>query len=116
MASFKFVNAYQIGKHSQKPDILSWWADHSKVEPSLHIMPPETQFKGFGAEITNLLLGQIKEALQDSPSLDAVMAAATNPDLVLHYSATKFRDYTLQDRLLLYQGARDQIDTTFPPL
>ncbi|CCO33420.1 Retrotransposable element Tf2 155 kDa protein type 3 [Rhizoctonia solani AG-1 IB] len=67
-------------------------------------MLPQTQFEEFGAEITTLLLEQIKEALQDDPSLDTVMAAAADPDSMLRSIAAKFKDYTLQDGLLLYQG------------
>ncbi|CEL63547.1 hypothetical protein RSOLAG1IB_10848 [Rhizoctonia solani AG-1 IB] len=74
------------------------------MEPSPQIMLPETQFEGFGAEIATLLLEQIKEVLQDDPSLDTVMAAAADPDSMLHSIAAKFKDYTLQDSLLLYQG------------
>ncbi|CCO30461.1 Retrotransposable element Tf2 155 kDa protein type 1 [Rhizoctonia solani AG-1 IB] len=46
----------------------------------------------------------IKEALQDDPSLDTVIAAAADPDSMPHSVAAKFKDYTLQDGLLLYQG------------
>ncbi|CEL56343.1 Retrotransposable element Tf2 155 kDa protein type 2 OS=Schizosaccharomyces pombe (strain 972 / ATCC 24843) GN=Tf2-7 PE=4 SV=1 [Rhizoctonia solani AG-1 IB] len=66
-------------------------------------MLPETQFEGFGTEIATPLLEQIKEALQDDPSLDTMMAAAADPDSTLHSIAAKFKDYTLQDSLLLYQ-------------
>ncbi|CCO30457.1 Retrotransposable element Tf2 155 kDa protein type 1 [Rhizoctonia solani AG-1 IB] len=58
----------------------------------------------FGAEITTLLLPQIKEALQNHPSLDTVMAATADPDSMTHSITAKFKDYTLQDSLLLYQG------------
>ncbi|CCO34445.1 Retrotransposable element Tf2 155 kDa protein type 1 [Rhizoctonia solani AG-1 IB] len=64
----------------------------------------ETQFEGFGAEVATSLLEQIKEALQDDPSLDTVIAAAADPDSMPHSVAAKFKDYTLQDGLLLYQG------------
>ncbi|CCO34382.1 Retrotransposable element Tf2 155 kDa protein type 2 [Rhizoctonia solani AG-1 IB] len=67
-------------------------------------MLPETQFEGFGAEIATLLLEQIKGALQDNPRLDTVMAAAADPDSMPRSIAAKFKDYTLQDSLLLYQG------------
>ncbi|CCO34985.1 Retrotransposable element Tf2 155 kDa protein type 1 [Rhizoctonia solani AG-1 IB] len=104
LASYNFVIAYRPGKQSQKPDTLSRRADHSEIEPSPQIMLPETQFEGFGAEIATPLLEQIKEALQDDPSLDTVMAAAADPDSMPHSIAAKFKDYTLQDGLLLYQG------------
>ncbi|CCO36973.1 Retrotransposable element Tf2 155 kDa protein type 2 [Rhizoctonia solani AG-1 IB] len=104
LASYNFVIAYRPGKQSQKPDALSRRVDHSEIEPSPQIMLPETQFEGFGAEITTPLLEQIKEALQDNPSLDTVMAAAADPDSMPHSIAAKFKDYTLQNGLLLYQG------------
>ncbi|CCO34604.1 Retrotransposable element Tf2 155 kDa protein type 1 [Rhizoctonia solani AG-1 IB] len=104
LASYNFVIAYRPGKQSQKPDALSRRADHSEIEPSPQIMLPETQFEEFGAEIATPLLEQIKEALQDDPSLDTVLAAAADPDSMPHSVAAKFKDYTLQDRLLLYQG------------
>ncbi|CCO34997.1 Retrotransposable element Tf2 155 kDa protein type 2 [Rhizoctonia solani AG-1 IB] len=104
LVSYNFVIAYQPGKQSQKPDALSMRADHNEIEPSPQIMLPETQFEGFGAEVTTLLLEQIKEALQDDPSLDTVIAAAAHPDSMPHSIAAKFKDYTLQDSLLLYQG------------
>ncbi|CCO31558.1 Transposon Ty3-I Gag-Pol polyprotein AltName: Full=Gag3-Pol3 [Rhizoctonia solani AG-1 IB] len=46
----------------------------------------------------------IKEALQDNPSLDTVIAAAADQDSMPHSLAAKFKDHTLQDGLLLYQG------------
>ncbi|CCO37891.1 Retrotransposable element Tf2 155 kDa protein type 3 [Rhizoctonia solani AG-1 IB] len=104
LASYNFVIAYRPGKQSQKPDALSRRADHNEIEPSPQIMLPETQFEGFGAEISTSLLEQIKEALQDDPSLDTVIAAAADPDSMPHSVAAKFKDYTLQDGLLLYQG------------
>ncbi|CCO35894.1 Retrotransposable element Tf2 155 kDa protein type 3 [Rhizoctonia solani AG-1 IB] len=104
LASYNFVIAYRLGKQSQKPDALSRRADHSEIEPSPQIMLPETQFEGFGAEITTPLQEQIKEAMQDNPSLDTVMAVAADPDSMPHSIAAKFKDYTLQDSLLLYQG------------
>ncbi|CCO38007.1 Retrotransposable element Tf2 155 kDa protein type 2 [Rhizoctonia solani AG-1 IB] len=104
LASYNFVIACRPGKQSQKPDTLSRCTDHSETEPSPQIMLPETQFEGIGADITPPLLEQIMEALQDDPSLDTVMAAATDPDSMLHSITAKFKDYTLQDGLLLYQG------------
>ncbi|CCO34032.1 Retrotransposable element Tf2 155 kDa protein type 1 [Rhizoctonia solani AG-1 IB] len=104
LASYNFVIAYRPGKQSQKPDALSRRADHNGIEPSPQIMLPETQFAGFGAEISTLLLKQIKEALQDDPSLGTVITAAADPDSMLHSVAAKLKDYTLQDSLLLYQG------------
>ncbi|CEL53108.1 hypothetical protein RSOLAG1IB_11240 [Rhizoctonia solani AG-1 IB] len=74
------------------------------MEPSPQIMLPETQFEGFGAEIATLLLEQIKDALQDNANLDTMMAAATDPDSMPPSIAAKFKDYMLQDGLLLYQG------------
>ncbi|CCO31697.1 Retrotransposable element Tf2 155 kDa protein type 1 [Rhizoctonia solani AG-1 IB] len=102
-ASYNFVIAYGPRKQSQKPDALSRRADHSEMEPSPQIMLLETQFEGVGPEIAAPLLEQIKEALQDDPSLDTVMAAAADPDSMPHSIAAKFKDYTLQDGLLLYQ-------------
>ncbi|CCO34607.1 Retrotransposable element Tf2 155 kDa protein type 3 [Rhizoctonia solani AG-1 IB] len=104
LASYNFVIAYRPGKQSQKPDALSRRTDHNEIEPSPQIMLPETQFEGFGAEVTTSVLEQIKEALQDDPSLDTVIAAAADPDSMPHSVAAKFKDYTLQDGLLLYQG------------
>ncbi|CEL52857.1 Retrotransposable element Tf2 155 kDa protein type 1 OS=Schizosaccharomyces pombe (strain 972 / ATCC 24843) GN=Tf2-1 PE=4 SV=1 [Rhizoctonia solani AG-1 IB] len=101
LASYNFVIASWPRKQSQKPDTLSRRMDHSEIEPSPQIMLPETQFEGFGAEITTPLLEQIKEALQDNPSLDTVMAAAADPDSMPHSITAKFKDYTSQDSLLL---------------
>ncbi|CCO32323.1 hypothetical protein RSOLAG1IB_10973 [Rhizoctonia solani AG-1 IB] len=63
-------------------------------------MLPETQFEGFGAVIITMLLEQIKEVLQDNPSLDTVMAAAADPDSMPHSITTKFKDYTLQNSVM----------------
>ncbi|CCO37111.1 Retrotransposable element Tf2 155 kDa protein type 3 [Rhizoctonia solani AG-1 IB] len=95
---------YRPRKQSQKPDALFRHADCNEIGPSPQIMLTETQFQGLGAEITTLLLEQIKEALQDNPSLDTMMAAAADPDSMPHSIAAKFKDYTLQDSHLLYQG------------
>jgi hypothetical protein len=104
LASYNFVIAYRLRKQSQKPDALFRHVDCNEIEPSPQIMLPETQFEGFGAKITTWLLEQIKEALQDNPSLDTMLAAAADPDSMPHSIAAKFKDYMLQDSLLLYQG------------
>ncbi|CCO34603.1 Retrotransposable element Tf2 155 kDa protein type 1 [Rhizoctonia solani AG-1 IB] len=104
LAFYNFVIAYWPEKEFQKPDALSSCMDYSETEPSPQIMLQETQFEGSGVEITTSILEQIKEALQDDPSLDTVMAAAAYPDSLLHPIVTKFKGYVLQDSLLLYQG------------
>ncbi|CCO35133.1 Retrotransposable element Tf2 155 kDa protein type 3 [Rhizoctonia solani AG-1 IB] len=104
LASYNFVIGHWPRKQSKKPDVLSRRADHIEMEPSPQIMLPETQFEGFGAEIATLLLEQIKDALQDNANLDTMMAAATDPDSMPPSIAAKFKDYMLQDGLLLYQG------------
>ncbi|CCO33412.1 Retrotransposable element Tf2 155 kDa protein type 2 [Rhizoctonia solani AG-1 IB] len=104
LASHNFVIAYWPKKQSQKPDTLSRRADHNEIEPSPQIILPETQVEGFGAETTTSLLEQIKEDLQDNPCLDTVMAAAADPDSMLHSVVAKFKEYMLQDSPLLYQG------------
>ncbi|CCO36977.1 hypothetical protein RSOLAG1IB_05128 [Rhizoctonia solani AG-1 IB] len=67
-------------------------------------MLQKTLFEGFGTKITTSLLEEIKEALQDNSSLDTVVAAATDPDSMTHSIAAKFKDYMLQNGILLCQG------------
>jgi hypothetical protein len=46
----------------------------------------------------------VKEALPEDPSLDVILAAITEPAQLPQSVAQKFKDYSLQEGLLLYQG------------
>jgi hypothetical protein len=49
-------------------------------------------------------LDGVKEALPEDPSLDINLAAVTEPTQLPQSVAQKFKDYSLQRGLLLYQG------------
>ncbi|QRW17972.1 Retrotransposable element Tf2 protein [Rhizoctonia solani] len=91
-------------RHSQKPDALSRQPDHMDLEPSPQVMIPESHFEAFSAHIELSLLDQIKEATQEDPSLDTILLAVSDPKSTPHSIAQKFKDYTIQKGLLLYQG------------
>ncbi|KAF8747242.1 hypothetical protein RHS01_11373 [Rhizoctonia solani] len=104
LASYNFVIAYRPGKQSQKPDALSRRSDHMDLEPAPQIMIPESHFEAFSAHIDSSLLDQIKEDTQEDPSLDTILLAVSDPKSMPHNVAQKFKDYTIQKGLLLYQG------------
>ncbi|QRW20006.1 Retrotransposable element Tf2 protein [Rhizoctonia solani] len=89
---------------SQKPDALSRKPDHTDLEPSPQVMIPESHFEAFSAHIDLSLLDQIKEATQEDPGLDTNLLAVSDPKSMPHSIAQKFKDYTIQEGLLLYQG------------
>ncbi|KAF8749430.1 Chromo (CHRromatin Organization MOdifier) domain [Rhizoctonia solani] len=74
------------------------------LEPSPQVMIPESHFEAFSAHIDLSLLDQIKEATQEDPSLDTILLAVSDPKSMPHSVAQKFKDYTIQKGLLLYQG------------
>ncbi|QRW27796.1 Retrotransposable element Tf2 protein [Rhizoctonia solani] len=74
------------------------------LEPSPQVMIPESHFEAFSAHIDLSLLDQIKEATQEDPSLDTILLAVSDPKSMPHSIAQKFKDYTIQKGLLLYQG------------
>ncbi|QRW20003.1 Retrotransposable element Tf2 protein [Rhizoctonia solani] len=67
-------------------------------------MIPESHFEAFSAHIDLSLLDQIKEATQEDPGLDTNLLAVSDPKSMPHSIAQKFKDYTIQEGLLLYQG------------
>ncbi|KAF8759764.1 hypothetical protein RHS01_02206 [Rhizoctonia solani] len=74
------------------------------LEPSPQVMIPESHFEAFSAHMDSSLLDQIKEATQEDPSLDTILLAVSDPKSMPHSVAQKFKDYTIQEGLLLYQG------------
>ncbi|QRW16914.1 Retrotransposable element Tf2 protein [Rhizoctonia solani] len=104
LGSYNFVIAYTPGKQLQKPDALSRQPDHMDLEPAPQVMIPESYFEAFSAHMGSSLLDQIKEATQEDPSLDTILLAVSDPKSMPHSIAQKFKDYTIQKGLLLYQG------------
>ncbi|KAF8750724.1 Retrotransposable element tf2 155 kda protein type 1-like, partial [Rhizoctonia solani] len=72
-------------------------------KPSPQVMIPESHFEAFSAHMNSSLLDQIKEATQEDPSLDTILLAVSDPKSMPHSVAQKFKDYTIQKGLLLYQ-------------
>ncbi|QRW26400.1 Retrotransposable element Tf2 protein [Rhizoctonia solani] len=89
---------------SQKPDTLSRQPDHMDLEPSPQVMIPESHFEAFSAHMDSSLLDQIKEATQEDISLDTILLAVSDRKFLPHSVAQKFKDYTIQEGPLLYQG------------
>ncbi|KAF8669629.1 Reverse transcriptase (RNA-dependent DNA polymerase) [Rhizoctonia solani] len=81
LASCNFVIAYWPGNHLQKPDALSRQPDHMDFEPSPQVMISESQ---------------------EDPSLCTILLAVSDPRSMPHNIA-KFKDYRIQEGLLLYQ-------------
>ncbi|KAJ1306587.1 hypothetical protein OPQ81_007587 [Rhizoctonia solani] len=92
------------GKLSQKPDALSRRPDHLAREPTPQILLPESIFQATSAEISASFTEKLHDALQEDPSLDAIMTALSDASSLPHSTAQKFKDYTLQEGLLFYQG------------
>jgi hypothetical protein len=101
---YNYVIAYRPGKQSQKPDALSRRAGHMQLEPEEQVMLPNSRFEGFSAALSTPFLDRVKEALPEEPSLDSILAAVTEPAQLPQSVAHKFKDYSLQEGLLLYQG------------
>jgi hypothetical protein len=104
LAPYNFVITYRPRKQSQKPDVLSRRADHMQLEPEAQVMLPNSQFEGLSTTLSAPFLGRVKEALSEDPSLDIILAAITEPAQLPQSVAQKFKDYSLQEGLLLYQG------------
>jgi hypothetical protein len=104
LAPYNFMIAYRPRKQSQKPDALSRRADHMELEPEEQVMLPNSRFEGFSAALSAPFFDRVKEALPEDPSLDIILAAVTEPAQLLQSVAQKFKDYSLQEGLLLYQG------------
>jgi hypothetical protein len=67
-------------------------------------MLPNSQFEGFSAALSAPFLDRVKKALLEDPCLDIILAAITEPAQLPQSVAQKFKDYSLQEGLLLYQG------------
>ncbi|QRV92840.1 Retrotransposable element Tf2 protein [Ceratobasidium sp. AG-Ba] len=104
LASYNFVIKHRSGKQSEKPDALSRRADHVPSEPEPQVMLPEHLFLGNSAEMSAPLMTRIKDALQDDPSLQLTLEAATSMDKLPQSVASKFKDYSMNEGLLLFQG------------
>jgi hypothetical protein len=104
LVPYNFVIACRPGKQSQKPDALSRRADHMQLEPEEQVVLLNSRFEGFSAALSAAFLGMVKEALLEDPSLDIILAALTEPTQLPQSVAQKFKDYSLQEGLLLYQG------------
>jgi hypothetical protein len=104
LVPLNFVITYRPGKQAKKPDALSRRADHMQLEPEEQVMPPNTRFEGFSATVSNPFLDRVGEALPEDPSLDIILAGITEPLQLPQSVAQKFKDYSLQEALLLYQG------------
>ncbi|KAB5587603.1 Retrotransposable element Tf2 [Ceratobasidium theobromae] len=103
LASYNFVIAYRPGKQSGKPDALSRRADHADLEPSPQLMLPEECFSALAADLSPDFFEELKEALLNDPSLEAIFDALTG-DKLAPSIAQKFKDYKLEDGLMFYQG------------
>ncbi|KAB5588311.1 Retrotransposable element Tf2 [Ceratobasidium theobromae] len=95
-----------------KPDALSRRADHTDLEPSPQLMLPEEHFSVLAVDLSPDFFEELKEALLDDPSLEAIFEAMASEKLAPSI-AQKFKDYKLEDGLLSYQGrivAPDEVD------
>jgi hypothetical protein len=67
-------------------------------------MLPNSQFESLSTMLSAPFLDSVKEALPEDPSLDIILAAMTEPAQLPQSATQKFKDYSLQEGLLLYQG------------
>ncbi|KAB5587482.1 Retrotransposable element Tf2 [Ceratobasidium theobromae] len=75
-------------------------------------MLPEERFSALAADLSPDFFEELKEALLDDPSLEAIFDALTG-DKLAPSIAQKFKDYKLEDGLLFYQGrivVPDEVD------
>jgi hypothetical protein len=75
-----------------------------QLEPEEQVMLPNSGFEGFSGALSAPFLDRVKEALLEDPSLDIILAAITQPAQLPQSVTQKFKDYSLQEGLLLYQG------------
>ncbi|KAB5587830.1 Retrotransposable element Tf2 [Ceratobasidium theobromae] len=66
-------------------------------------MLPEEHFSALAADLSPDFFEELKEALLDDPSLEAILEALASEKLASSI-AQKFKDYKLEDGLLFYQG------------
>ncbi|QRV99683.1 Retrotransposable element Tf2 protein [Ceratobasidium sp. AG-Ba] len=104
LASYNFVIEHRSGKQSEKPDALSRQANHVAAEPEPQVMLPEHLFLGYSADMSAPLTARIRDALQDDPSMQLTLEAASSMDKLPQSVASKFKDYSMSEGLLLFQG------------
>jgi hypothetical protein len=75
-----------------------------QLEPEEQVMLPNSRFEGLSTAVSTPFLARVKEALPEDPSLDIILAAVSEPTQLPQSVAQKFKDYALQEGLLLYQG------------
>ena len=74
------------------------------LEPLPQIMLPPILFHAASAEMSSSFEEKLKDSLLDKLILDMVMAAISVSSSMHHCTAQKFKDYSLKDGILLYQG------------
>ncbi|QRV94487.1 Retrotransposable element Tf2 protein [Ceratobasidium sp. AG-Ba] len=102
--SFEHWRIFLEGTKQPKPDSLSRRADPVPFEPEPQVMLPEHLFLGYSAEMSAPLMIKIRNALQDDPSLQLPLEAAASMDKLPQCVASKFKDYSMKEGLLLFQG------------
>ncbi|CUA71631.1 Transposon Tf2-11 polyprotein [Rhizoctonia solani] len=105
LAGFNFRIHYQPGKQSGKPDALSRRSDHGDVPPEPQVMLPTEVFANLG-EIPeeSSLEDVIRDQIDKDESLSEILAFLERNGPAPPSIAKQFRDYSLQDGFLMYQG------------
>ncbi|CUA70761.1 Transposon Tf2-11 polyprotein [Rhizoctonia solani] len=96
---------YRPGKQSGKPDALSRRSDHGDVPPEPQTMLPMEVFANLG-EIPeeSSLEDVIRDQIDKDESLSEILAFLERNGPAPPSVAKQFRDYSLQDGFLMYQG------------
>ncbi|CUA78024.1 Transposon Tf2-7 polyprotein [Rhizoctonia solani] len=105
LAGFNFRIHYRPGKQSGKPDALSRRSDHRDVPPEPQIMLPTEVFANLG-EIPeeSSLEDVIRDQIDKDESLSEILAFLERNGPAPPSIAKQFRDYSLRDGFLMYQG------------
>ncbi|CCO37425.1 Retrotransposable element Tf2 155 kDa protein type 1 [Rhizoctonia solani AG-1 IB] len=105
LADFNFEIHFRPGKQSGKPNALSRRADHADIPPKAEVMIPDELFVNIAKEEQDgPLQNQIKVEQRRDPSLDNIIEFLTVKQENAPPTIRKaYRDYRLDDEILLFQ-------------
>ncbi|CUA75312.1 Transposon Tf2-7 polyprotein [Rhizoctonia solani] len=105
LARFNFRIHHRPGKQSGKPDALSRRSDHGDVPPEPQVMLPTEVFANLGEILEEASLEDtIRDQIDKDKSLSEILAFLERNGPAPPSIAKQFRDYSLQDGFLMYQG------------
>ncbi|KAF8748003.1 hypothetical protein RHS01_11140 [Rhizoctonia solani] len=105
LAGYNFHIVYRPGKQSSKPDALSQRSDHADIPPEPQTMLPDPIFANVALVTPEKeLQRQIELSLDQDESLEEILQFLQNKSKAPPSIKRAFKDYSMEARLLFYQG------------